>query len=68
MFFIDLKMKDMQKSTDGIDLLTFLLVICVFWCHLSIYSLTEKKMGCGEIVSISIIIITSKEEYKIRDK
>lgn len=27
------------------DLLTFLLVICVFWCHFPIYSLTETKNG-----------------------
>lgn len=34
-------------TSHATDLLTFLLVICVFWCHLPIYSLTETEMGWG---------------------
>lgn len=40
-----MKLREALQTSYATDLLTFLLVICVFWCHFPIYSLTETKNG-----------------------
>lgn len=45
--FLLFTLRGVLKTSHATDLLTFLLVICVFWCHLPIYSLRERKMGQG---------------------
>lgn len=45
--FLLFTLRGVLKTSHATDLLTFLLVICVFWCHLPIYSLRERKMVVG---------------------
>lgn len=54
-------------------MLTFLLVICVFWCHLPIYSLTKMdRGGCSGIIvnspRVNMIIQAFEKWDLLKDK